>query len=528
MAKARGGAALKRACADVEALRAWVEKYCGIRVATTGVCAGHDAPMAYLAGAYFEPARDMVVWAPRGGGKTRLGAVATLLDLLHKPGCEVRILGGSLEQSLKMWGHLEEDVDRVAGKMLKGKMTGRRVALTNGSKAAVLTQSQRAVRGVRVQKLRCDEVECFDPLVWEAAQLVTRSGRSELQRGKSGRDEWGVMSEKKAGGRRTRRGSGAGKVVAHEVKVIAGVVEAVSTWHLVGGVMERAIESAGASGVRVVRWCLMEVLERCPAERECATCPLWDDCGGRAKTLCDGFVSIDDAIAMKRRVSRETWEAEMLCRRPTRRGCVFPGFDESAHVRDESAVGSGQSAGKSGQSAEGESGEMWLALDFGFANPFVCLWIWSEEGSEGRSFVVDEYVQPMRTMLEHVEQIEARRWGAVKKVACDPAGAGRNDQTAESNVQVLRGRGYQVRYRKSLIVEGLEMVRTALRPASGHSRLFIHPRCVRLIKAMKAYRYPEGGGELPVKDGEHDHLIDALRYYFVNHAARGDVKWRVY
>jgi hypothetical protein len=364
-------------------------------------------------------------------------------------------------------------------------MTGRRVGLVNGSKAAVLTQSQRAVRGVRVQKLRCDEVECFDPAVWEAAQLVTRS----------------------------RPGGEGGK----EEKVIAGVVEAVSTWHRAGGVMEGVIEGAGASGVRVVRWCLMEVLEKCPAERECASCPLWADCGGRAKTLCEGFVPIDDAIAMKRRVSRETWEAEVLCRRPTRRSCVFPAFEQAVHV-GESEVGSGKLQVK-------KEGEMWIALDFGFANPFVCLWIWSDGQ---RHVVVDEYVQAMRTMAEHLEQMEARPWGVVKKVACDPAGAGRNEQTAESNVQLLRRRGYQVRYRKSLIVEGLEMVRSALRPASGEPRLRVHPRCVRLIKALKGYRYAEEGSELPVKDGEHDHLIDALRYYFVNRAARGEVRWRAY
>ena len=43
------------------------------------------------------------------------------------------------------------------------------------SPAGVLAQSQRSVRGLRVQKLRCDEVELFDPAVWEAAQLTTRS-----------------------------------------------------------------------------------------------------------------------------------------------------------------------------------------------------------------------------------------------------------------------------------------------------------------------------------------------------------------
>ncbi len=33
---------------------------------------------------------------------------------------------------------------------------------------------------------------------------------------------------------------------------------------------------------------------------------------------------------------------------------------------------------------------------------------------------------------------------------------------------------------------------------------------------MPAYHYPDLGGGLPFKDGEHDHLIDALRYFLVN------------
>jgi len=130
--------------------------------------------------------------------------------------------------------------------------------------------------------------------------------------------------------------------------------------------------------------------------------------------------------------------------------------------------------------------------------------------------VLDEYVQPMRTMDEHIEQIKSRAHGAVARAYCDPAGAGRNQQTAASNVQLLRVAGFKVRYRSSRIVEGLEMMRAALRPAHGPPRLLIHPRCTRLIRAMQSYRYPDGGGELPLKDGEHDHLIDALRYYFVN------------
>lgn len=59
----------------------------------------------------------------------------------------------------------------------------------------------------------------------------------------------------------------------------------------------------------------MEVLERCPAERSCEGCPLWEECRGVAKHSCDGHLKIDDAISLKQRVSVDTWQSELLCRR---------------------------------------------------------------------------------------------------------------------------------------------------------------------------------------------------------------------
>ena len=99
-----------------------------------------------------------------------------MLDLIFKPGIEVRILGGSMEQSKRMHAHLSGLFrhQAIAG-MLDGKITQTRVRLTNGSACELLAQSQTSVRGTRVQKLRCDEVELFDPDGWGAAQLATRS-----------------------------------------------------------------------------------------------------------------------------------------------------------------------------------------------------------------------------------------------------------------------------------------------------------------------------------------------------------------
>ena len=466
---------LLRPCRTPDALHAWVRLFTNLDVPRTPVCPGHDAPFDYLLHSYFEPTSDLVVWAPRGGGKTRLAAVATLLDLLHKPGAQIRILGGSLEQSLKMWDYLLPDLDRLARKLLTRRLrdSARRVRLAGGGDAAVLTQSQRAVRGLRVQKLRCDEVELFDPDVWEAAQLVTRS--------------------------QTRQG-----------KTVSGAVEALSTLHAAHGLMGRVVARAEAGGTRVVRWCLLDVLQRCEAGRPCEGCPLWDDCGGRAKTLCDGFVSIDDAIRMKGRVSREMWDCEILCRRPSTRGRVFPGFEPQLHVRPWDAANNATAAWS-------------LGVDFGFSNPFVALWVARTPG--GAVHVVDEHVRREWTLGQHLAEIARRPWPKVARVHCDPAGAGRSGQTAASDVSVLRSAGYVVRHRPSRIAEGLELLRAALRPASGAPRLFVDPRCVRLVAALQGYRYPpDAGGESPLKDGTHDHPIDALRYDFINTLTGGPVR----
>lgn len=464
--------------ATAEELRAWVEGNLGLKLPAKSVCPGHVSPFEYLRRAYFEPAEDLVVWAPRGGGKTRLAAAATLLDMLHKPPCSIRILGGSLQQSLRMWEHLLPDVERLAGDRLAGRSRSRRIDLDNGSSVAVLTQSQRSVRGLRVQKMRCDEVELFDPRVWEATQLVTRSSAHG--------DGW---------------------------PVVRGTVEAISTLHEPFGLMERIVREAESAGVRTLKWCLLEVLQRCPPDRRCDRCALAEDCGGVAHTRCEGFVSIDDAVAMKRRVSIETWQAEMLCRRPSARNCVFPAFDPAVHVRHDI-------------DAPADGAELWLAIDFGFANPFVCLWIIAAPG--GGVFVVDEYVQEQRTIDEHIEHIRRRPWGQVRRVACDPAGTARNEQTAMSDVQALRRAGWRVVCRHSAIVEGIEMIRAAIRPAAGPPSLFIHPRCALLIRAIRSYRYAPRGGELPLKDGTHDHLIDALRYFYVNRAGGTEAEGRKY
>ncbi|GIW74673.1 MAG: hypothetical protein KatS3mg103_1195 [Phycisphaerales bacterium] len=444
-------------------------------------------PLAYLAHAFFadhlpeaigagpDDPIDAVVWANRGGGKTFLGAVATLLDMVYKPGIEVRILGGSLEQAQRMHAHLRRLVALpVVADLVEGRATDRRLELVNGSRLELLAQSQASVRGTRIQKLRCDEVELFDPAVWDAAQLTTRSRVIQ------------------ADGQRL---------------LVRGSIEALSTMHRAHGLMRDVVAQAQAGTRRLFRWGVVDVLERCPEHRACRGCALWPECQGVAKDpdRKGGHLTIDDALRLKGRVSQGTWEAEMLCNRPRSDDLVLPEFDASLHVRPAPAIGEGWSCV--------------LGMDFGYRSPTVVLF--AALSPEGLVHVVGERVASRCLLSEHVEAIfqGLQRLGLPEPlwIGIDPAGWQGNAQTGVSDAQQLQRAGLHVRARRTSVRSGLELLRARLRPADGPPTLLVAPSCVHLIESLERYHYDmqRPMSEEPAKDGP-DHAVDALRYLVTN------------
>jgi len=483
------------------ALHTLVRRGFGLNVGRTAVGRGSTPPFDYLCHSFFDGG-DGVVWANRGGGKTMLGAVATLLDLIYKPGIQVRILGGSLEQSGKMYEHLRSLLDRPllrgdAGQshVLATPATSRRVVLANGSRVEILAGSQRSVRGTRVHKLRCDEVEEFDPAVWEAAQLVTRSGV--------------------CGGRPVR-----------------GSVEGLSTMHRPFGLMSRLVgdepnkhpeqpASKTAAGPRVFKWNALDVVARCPPTLKCAGCVLWDNCEGRAKTVLPGagFVPVGDLIAQRNRTSDLTWSAEMMCERPGVSASVYPHFDAHTpgrHVVETPAWLSDFSPGESATQT------IWVGgMDFGLRSPHVMLWARVRGGGRATTVhVVDEYQAADLTLDRQLQAIDAQRrqrgWPAADAldwVGVDPAGHQRDRHSGRTDIALVREAGYRVRSARSRITEGIEIVRRRF----DRGTLTIHPRCVQLIRALQSYRFDPArpGNDEPIKDGP-DHACDALRYLLLN------------
>ncbi|MFT5423461.1 MAG: hypothetical protein ACI89L_001238 [Phycisphaerales bacterium] len=485
----------------------FLREHLGLEVPSVPLVAGHTSPMDYLVHSFFEDTvpRDSVVWANRGGGKTFLAAVATLLDLVFKPGIEIRILGGSLEQAGRMHEHLRTLFEREPFEaMVSGKVTDKRIRLTNASRVELLAQSQTSVRGTRVQKLRCDEVELFDPAVWEAAQLVTR--------------------EKNCGG-----------------VFVPGSIECLSTMHRPFGIMHKLVkassrgegalevfpfthENAAGQPVPAIRrlhkWGVLDVLGACGDEHECDSCPLSPACGGRAKERdarggAAGHISVSEARRLMNRVGEGTWEAEMLCLRPMRSDCVLPEFDTHTHVVGELP----------------SETDRWLwvcGMDFGFRAPTAVLWAGVDPA--GVLWVYDERVVAGEILEKHIESIvtgqpRLTRDGTTTGkghprptwVGIDPAGAQRSGQSGVSDTTLLKGAGLTVLDRRMKIEEGLTLLRARLAPANGPARLFVHRRCERLIESLEKYHYPPDNPEAttPVKDGS-DHAVDALRYLVAN------------
>ncbi|HUT28535.1 MAG TPA: hypothetical protein VMX13_01995 [Sedimentisphaerales bacterium] len=451
-------------------LKNYVKAFLGIDIPDRKICPEHSSPMDYLWHSFsadFAPHRaanaDAVVWANRAGGKTRLAAVATLLDCIFKPNCQVRILGGSGEQSGRMYEYLTTFLHHGFEEFLAGPVRKEKCRFINGATVEVLTQSPMSVRGQHIQKLRCDEVELFDEDVFAAAKFTT-----------------------------------------HSTAGLVGAMEVISTMHRPYGLMQKVVSSADHLGAPLFKWCLWEVIEKC-TDRNCSPCPLWPDCQSKAKQGA-GYLRIDDAITAMRRASRAGWEAEMLCRKPNLENTVFAEFDPDLHVRTLDYD---------------PDLPTYRSLDFGFVNPFVCLWIQVDDNGTVR--VIDEYVRCRATIDVHAAEIRQRTPSGESRVAatfCDPAGRSVNDVTGTSTIRELRSLGIVTQYRRSSILQGIELIRRAIRAGDGKSRLLISPRCQRLIEAMQCYHYPEIGSaatELPLKDGLYDHPIDALRYFFVNH-----------
>jgi len=258
-------------------LREYLATYLNLELPGKAVCDDHKSPLDYAWYAFnadFTKPKpinaDAVVWANRGGGKTKLAGALTLLDCIFKPGCQCRILSGSGDQAGRMYDYILEFIRGGFEHLTCGRVTSTLCSFMNKSQIEVLKQSETSVRSHHVHKVRCDEVELFKKPVFEAAKFTTQS----------------------------------------TLKIIAAF-EIISTMNTSHGLMNKVVKQTEKLKTPVFKWCLWDVIEKCEG-RDCKTCVLLSDCQGKAKKG-KGYYKINDAISQFGRTYSRNWVYEMLC-----------------------------------------------------------------------------------------------------------------------------------------------------------------------------------------------------------------------
>jgi hypothetical protein len=199
-------------------------------------------------------------------------------------------------------------------------------------------------------------------------------------------------------------------------------------------------------------------------------------------------------------------------------GRIYSEFDEGYHVVHDYQFNS--------------QWKNFVAFDFGFRNPFVCLNIQVSPNDD--IYVWDEYYERNFTSAEHARRLKSIIQWHVDGGYYDPAGP----DDANTIMQIWRDDAeYRNRWVEDIAMEGapndwlagVNRVKSWLKfqtqpDGSEKPKLFISDRCKNTIREFNTYRVREQTEKMAdSKDPKEeprkkdDHAMDALRYFIAGH-----------
>lgn len=172
-------------------------------------------------------------------------------------------------------------------------------------------------------------------------------------------------------------------------------------------------------------------------------------------------------------------------------GLVFPEFSREVHVCEPFEIPA--------------SWERRRAIDFGYSNPFACLWAAIDH--DGRIYIYDEHYKAHALLSEHVAAIRQRDGERNIRTVSDHDAQDRRE---------LYALGVPTYAARKDVTEGLRVVRARLmKQGDGYPRLYIFPNCVNLIREIMSYCWQTPRAEANTKEEPRkfdDHAVDCLRY----------------
>lgn len=229
-------------------------------------------------------------------------------------------------------------------------------------------------------------------------------------------------------------------------------------------------------------------------------------------TYMNPIISDEDYQQLRSEVDEMTYRQEFLAEFVTQQGMVYDDFGDENILEDVDLD---------------PHWEYYLGVDFGYANPTAIAFFGVDTDRE-LVFQFDEIYAARKSMHELGEMIHERlgehglTYSDLDYVFTDPAGNAEELSSGISPVDFLRRAGFHVRNMGSEIAPGVALVRSFIKTADGERRYFVTQNCKETIRSLYGYTYQkrarndETVKEEPSKDGVHDHMCDAIRYFFVN------------
>lgn len=348
-----------------------------------------------------------------------------------------------------------------------------------------------------------------------------------------------------------------------------------STRKFAFGLVQDEIDKAPKTGLKILHWNILDIAKQCPASRHrpdlpkvpvyvdkgalrlykeeefqlmssdqqekctpsmafngCLTnCSLYPMCGGRLATVqqppkfkqaVNLQKPIEHLIAQFAAVSEPVANAQLLCRKPSQIGLIYPFLDRDVHVKKpyeiaEMVTGLPHPPTMAKEDLVAllkarETTRFVGGMDFGYTHNFVEV---TAAVDGNRAFVLDCLSMPQILTNQQIELCQSKTSHYKAKIYADPE----NPQT----IKEFRDAGFNMpKWTKGpgSVNAGIEVVRWMIRPLIGEPLLYFleDPGVDHLVLRMSQYHWKVDAAGRPtdIPDDKDDDECDAIRYILLN------------
>lgn len=253
-------------------------------------------------------------------------------------------------------------------------------------------------------------------------------------------------------------------------------------------------------------------------------CRLFAACKGRLateqKSKSKLLKPIDHTQKMFRTVSIATALAQLLCKKPSTEGLIYPSLERNTHVFSAAKIAEmvtgiphdeGLTKSQLIKILKAKGLKFYSGMDFGFTHNFAVVTI-AVDGA--KAYVIDVISQPELQPDQQVNACRTLKDLVNPEIYADPE----NPQM----VALFKSSGFRMKYWiKGMVEDGIDVVRTRLRPPMSEPLLFFlagDPQVELLVRRMTQYHWKlDASGEVGnVPDEKDDDECDAVRYVLTN------------